>query len=69
MTFNQTVHTANGTVRAASVQLREIRLDELEVDGVPAVVVESLKQSVLGMSFLRRLKAFDMRNGALTMSW
>lgn len=69
LTFNQTVHTANGTVRAASAQIREIRLDELEVDDVPAVVVESLKQSVLGMSFLTRLKAFDMHNGALTMSW
>jgi aspartyl protease family protein len=69
LTFNQTVHTANGTVRAASAQIREIRLDELEVDNVPAVVIDSLKQSVLGMSFLGRLKGFDMRNGALTMSW
>lgn len=69
LTFNQQVHTANGTVRAAFVQLREIRLDELEIADVPAVVIESLKKSVLGMSFLRRLKSFDMRDGALTMSW
>jgi aspartyl protease family protein len=69
LTFNQSVHTANGTVRAAFVKIREIRLDELDIDDVPAVVIESLKQSVLGMSFLRRLKGFDMRNGALTMSW
>ena len=69
LTFNQTVHTANGTVRAAFAQIREIRLDQLEVDNVPVAVIESLKQSVLGMSFLSRLKGFDMRNGALTMSW
>ena len=69
MTFNQTVHTANGPVRAAVAQIREIRLDQLEIDNVPAVVIESLKRSVLGMSFLSRLKGFDMRNGALTMSW
>jgi len=69
LTFNQSVHTANGTVRAAFTQVREIRMDQLEVNDVPAAVIESLKQSVLGMSFLTRLKGFDMRNGALTMSW
>jgi aspartyl protease family protein len=69
LTFNQPVHTANGMVRAAFVRLREIRVDQLEIDDVPAAVIESLKQSVLGMSFLSRLKSFDMRNGALTMSW
>ena len=36
LTFNQTVHTANGTVRAAFAQIREIRLDQLEIDNVPA---------------------------------
>ena len=69
LTFNQSVHTANGTVRAAYTRLREIRVDQLEIDDVPAAVIESLKQSVLGMSFLSRLKGFDMHNGALTMSW
>ncbi len=69
LTFNQSVHTANGTVRAAFTQVREIRMDQLEVNDVPVAVIESLKQSVLGMSFLNRLKGFDMRNGALTMSW
>jgi aspartyl protease family protein len=69
LTFNQSVHTANGTVRAAFVRVREIRLDQLEIDDVPAAVIESLKKSVLGMSFLSRLKGFDMRDGTLTMSW
>jgi aspartyl protease family protein len=69
LTFNQSVSTANGVVRAAFTQIREIRLDQLEVDNVPAAVIENLKQSVLGMSFLNRLKGFDMRNGTLTMSW
>src|SRR5262249_52287813 len=67
--FDQTVHTANGTVRAAAAQIQEIRLDQLEVNDVSAAVIERLKQSVLGMSFLKRLKSFDMRNGALTISW
>ena len=56
-------------MRAAYTRLREICVDQLELDDVPAAVIESLKQSVLGMSFLSRLKGFDMHNGALTMSW
>lgn len=67
--FNQTVHTANGTARAAAATLRQIRIDEFEADDVPAVVIENLKQSVLGMSFLKRLKRFEMQNGVLTMTW
>lgn len=67
--FNQTVHTANGTARAAAATLRQIRIDEFEADEVPAVVIENLKQSVLGMSFLKRLKRFEMQNGILTMTW
>jgi clan AA aspartic protease (TIGR02281 family) len=69
LTFNQTVHTANGPVKAAFAQLREIRIEELGVENVQAAVIENLKQSVLGMSFLRRLKGFDMRDGILTMTW
>jgi aspartyl protease family protein len=69
LTFDQTVHTANGPVHAALARLREIRIDQLEVDNVPAAVIDSLKQSVLGMSFLSQLKSFEMRNGVLTMNW
>ena len=69
LNFNQSVNTANGSVRAAFAQLREVRIGQLEVDNVPAAVIDTLKQSVLGMSFLRRLKGFDMRDGVLTMSW
>src|SRR6266851_2334403 len=67
--FDQTVHTGNGAVRAAFTQLREIRIEQLEIDHVPAAVIDSLKQSVLGMSFLSRLKGFEVHGGALTMSW
>jgi aspartyl protease family protein len=69
LTFNQSVHTANGTARAAWAELRQIRIDRLEIENVPVAVIENLKQSVLGMSFLKRLKGFDMRDGLLTMSW
>ena len=68
--FNRRAITANGEVRIAPVVLREIRIEQLAIDNVVAAVQEqNLKQSVLGMSFLRRLKSFEMREGALTISW
>lgn len=69
LSFDQTVYTGNGPVHAAVMQLRELRIDDLEIDNVQVAVIDSLKQSVLGMSFLRRLKEFDMRDGVLTLTW
>jgi clan AA aspartic protease (TIGR02281 family) len=68
--FNKRALTANGVVRIAPVTLGEIRIEQLSVENVAAAVQEeNLKQSLLGMSFLKRLKSFEMREGALTISW
>jgi len=69
LVFNQRSQTANGLAREAPVILREIRLDRLSIDNVSAAVNENLTVSLLGMSFLRRLKSFEMREGTLTISW
>jgi clan AA aspartic protease (TIGR02281 family) len=69
LAFDKTTTTANGVVRVAPVLLREIRIEQLAVENVPAVVDTSLSGSLLGMSFLSRLKSFEMREGALTFSW
>jgi aspartyl protease family protein len=69
LVFNQITHTANGPVRFAPVNLREIRIDQLSIENVPAAVIENLDQSLLGMSFLKRLKSFEMREDALTIYW
>jgi len=69
LVFNQLTQTANGRVRFASVMLREVRIEQLSIENVPAAVIENLDQSLLGMSFLKRLKSFEMREGALTISW
>jgi clan AA aspartic protease (TIGR02281 family) len=69
LVFNQRSQTANGLAREAPVTLREIRIDRLSIDNVSAAVNENLTVSLLGMSFLRRLKSFEMRDGALTISW
>jgi len=69
LVFNQRSQTANGLAREAPVILREIRIDRLSIDNVSAAVNENLNMSLLGMSFLRRLKSFEMREGTLTISW
>ena len=69
MLFNRITRTANGAARFALVTLREIQIGQLSVENVPAAVIESLDQSLLGMSFLMRLKSFEIREGALTINW
>jgi aspartyl protease family protein len=69
LVFDQLTQTANGRVRFALVMLREVRIEQLSLENVPAAVIENLDQSLLGMSFLKRLKSFEMREGALTISW
>jgi aspartyl protease family protein len=69
LVFNHTVQTANGPVHAAPVLLREIRIGELSIEKVQAAVIDSQGQSVLGMSFLGRLKGFEVRGQVLTIDW
>jgi aspartyl protease family protein len=69
LVFDRIVQTGNGPVRAALVLLREIDIGEFSMAKVQAAVIDSMGQSVLGMSFLRRLKGFAMRQGVLTIDW
>jgi aspartyl protease family protein len=67
--FNRAIATANGSVMVASARIREIRVGDISVRDVEAVVLPAgrLGTSLLGMSFLRRLKGFDMAGGRLTL--
>jgi aspartyl protease family protein len=69
LSFDRTVETGNGKVRAAIAVLREVRIGRLTVERVTAAVIDRLPRSVLGMSFLRRLKGFAMQGGVLTLRW
>jgi aspartyl protease family protein len=67
--FSQTVWTANGATRVASVTLGRISIGDITVRDVPAVVTQPglLKTTLLGMTFLSRLSRFDMRSGVLVL--
>jgi aspartyl protease family protein len=68
--FTQRMHTANGVVMTAPVTLREVRIGQLVVTDVPAVVHDApLGVALLGMSFLKRLDGYEMRDGQLLMRW
>src|SRR5258708_7121373 len=68
--FSETVNTANGQTHAAPASLRSVRLEQLEVLEVPALVMQDqMPVSLLGMSFLRRLESYSIRDGVLTIEW
>jgi aspartyl protease family protein len=69
LVFSMRFSTANGETYGAPVELRGIRLGQLSVEDVQAVVVRNVPVSLLGMSFLSRLDHWEMRSGVLTISY
>jgi aspartyl protease family protein len=69
LAFTGHAATANGLVPLAPVTLREIRIGQLTVENVPGAVLEHLDTSLLGMSFLRRLRSYRMADGRFTIDW
>jgi aspartyl protease family protein len=69
LTYSIPFRTANGTTYGAPVTLREIRIGQLEIDDVKAVVMPNLSFSLLGQTFLSRLDSYQMRDGVLTLTW
>ena len=67
--FSRRVATANGEVAVAPIRIREMRVGDITVRDVEAVVVPKglLGTSLLGMSFLNRLGSFDIGRGRLTL--
>lgn len=66
--FDQTVETASGPAKAAAVELDHVAVAGARVDTVRALVVEKgLPHSLLGMSYLGRLSAFEARPTGLTL--
>ena len=67
--FTVKMATANGTVEGAPFRIGEVRIDDLIVHNVEAVVLPKgrLGVSLLGMSFLRRLSGFDISQERLSL--
>jgi aspartyl protease family protein len=68
--FTQAFQSANGTVRAAPVELRELRIGQLSLFDLEASVNGGpLPISLLGMSFLQRLSSYEVARGRLILRW
>ena len=67
--FTAVVRTANGTVRAAPVQLGMVEVEGLMLRDVAAWVMpeHALSDNLLGMSFLTRLHHFEYTDGKLVL--
>jgi len=61
--------TANGTVFAQSATIKEIRIGDIAVYNVKAVILDdsALDGTLLGMSFLKKLRKFEMDGRTLTL--
>lgn len=61
--------TANGVARVASVTIDAIRIGDITVKDVQAVVAEPgrMTQNLLGMSFIRQLSGFELNGSTLIM--
>ena len=67
--FTALVSTANGTVRAAPVELDRVEIEDITVRNVAAMVLPdgALRDNLLGMSFLSRLHRWEFANGKLVL--
>jgi aspartyl protease family protein len=67
--YSLRMSTANGEASAAPVTLDEIRIGDVTVRHVPAVVFagDGLGVDLLGMTFLKRLTRFEVGGGQLVL--
>ena len=70
LSFTRVYSTANGIVRGAPVTLRSLTVGPLRITDMPASVNgAAMSGSLLGQTFLRRLKGYAVRNGVLTLDY
>ena len=68
--YSLAYRSANGIVRGAPVQLRRLRIGQIEMYELPASVNEvNIGISLLGMAFLRRLEGYEVSGDRLVMAW
>ncbi|WP_331326405.1 retropepsin-like aspartic protease family protein [Methylobacterium fujisawaense] len=67
--FTRVWNTANGTVRVAPIRIAIVQIGSITVRDVDAVVIPRglLSTSLLGMSFLRRLRDFGISGSTMTL--
>ena len=67
--FDVPISTANGVGKAARVKLRQVMIDNVKVRDVDGLVLQegTMRGTLLGMSFLSRLRSFSVEDGHLML--
>lgn len=67
--FDHQVSTANGSIKAAVVNIDTLQIGKIALRDVQAVVLDdkALQTNLIGMSFLKRLGRFQAENGTLLL--
>ena len=67
--YSVPVQTANGTTYAASIKLKRVKVGQIQFNEIEALVAKpgALRDSLLGMSFLNRLKSYEFSGDFLTL--
>ncbi len=67
--FNRVWNTANGTVNVAPIRIAVMQVGSITVRDVDAVIIPRgrLTTSLLGMSFLKRLRDFSVSGATMTL--
>ncbi len=70
LAFDVPVATANGSALAAEIRLDQVAVGPIVIRNVPALVARpgALDESLLGMSFLERLKSYTVERGRLILT-
>jgi aspartyl protease family protein len=69
LTYSVPVTTANGSAFAAPVRIKSLFVGQVGLSGVEALVAKpgTIEESLLGMSFLSRLKSYEFSGEFLTL--
>jgi aspartyl protease family protein len=67
--FDVPIQTGNGTIEAKRVFLNTVRVGGITAHNVEAIVMPegALGVNLLGMTFLKKLKGFEIKNGRLIL--
>jgi len=65
--FKYKVETANGTTKAAHAVLSSVEIGQVRVDNVEAFILSdsSMSETLIGMSFMKKLRSYRVRDGVL----
>ncbi len=67
--FDRMISTANGVGRGMAVRLNDVRIGDVVIYDVEAIVLQpgALGTNLLGMSFLRRLSRFEVKSDVVVL--